>query len=190
MKSALRHIFTVLAATSLLLCGVTVYMWIRSYQRYESLYLDHVKGPAERPDHHFFHVRSTLGSISWCHQYENAVREMVNPYYLEMQGKGWRKLVQVYDAQPLPAQQTRGGLGFRWRFDSTVHPKQTRFSRLVIMPYWAPLLVFALLPVLWVWRRRRHRRPGCCAVCGYDLRASPERCPECGNPNASVHSPA
>ena len=42
---------------------------------------------------------------------------------------------------------------------------------------------FAILPVAWLARfplRGRKILPGNCQGCGYDLRATPERCPECG----------
>jgi hypothetical protein len=44
------------------------------------------------------------------------------------------------------------------------------------------LLVATIVAVLWhKARRRQYRmRNNLCLNCGYDLRASPERCPECG----------
>jgi hypothetical protein len=51
-----------------------------------------------------------------------------------------------------------------------------------VVPDWFLIVAFATWPALrWIRRRRLARRPpGMCRVCGYDLRATPDRCPECG----------
>jgi hypothetical protein len=54
------------------------------------------------------------------------------------------------------------------------------------IPYWFLLLVFGcgglplILRVRSERRRRRRLRENRCLACGYDLRGSSERCPECG----------
>jgi len=59
----------------------------------------------------------------------------------------------------------------------------------VVIPYWC-LLPLALLPTVALlrrWRRQRLRKKrGQCLACGYDLRASGSRCPECGAERGSV----
>jgi len=51
------------------------------------------------------------------------------------------------------------------------------------VPYWAVLAIFIVLTLLLYAKRRRFEWPrkiGFCSSCGYDLRATPDRCPECG----------
>jgi hypothetical protein len=55
------------------------------------------------------------------------------------------------------------------------------------VPHWFVATVFALPPAIFLilshpLRKRQRRRAGQCVRCGYDLRASTNRCPECGTP--------
>jgi hypothetical protein len=63
----------------------------------------------------------------------------------------------------------------------------------VWIPLWLPTIAGALPCVVWAIRRRarsrRRDRVGRCHVCGYDLRATPGRCPECGTEPAGGAGP-
>jgi hypothetical protein len=70
-------------------------------------------------------------------------------------------------------------LGFRW------HPRLAgdwERGRGVGLPLWFTVILTAAMPVheLEARRRRHGNAMGSCTSCGYDLRATPDRCPECG----------
>jgi hypothetical protein len=64
--------------------------------------------------------------------------------------------------------------------------------RMLILPHWFVLALAAVtgsIMPLRVARRRRFSRRGLCPRCGYDLRATPDRCPECGDVVESQSTP-
>lgn len=78
-----------------------------------------------------------------------------------------------------------------------IHWATTSDAVNVVVPAWSAALATGLLPAVWITHRireRRRRRIGCCRACGYDLRATPDRCPECGavpaTPVAAQHANA
>ena len=57
------------------------------------------------------------------------------------------------------------------------------YDHIYSIPLWFPTLLFSAIS-FWLCvplhRRRKRKKLGLCVKCGYDLRASKERCPECG----------
>lgn len=85
------------------------------------------------------------------------------------------------------------GLWIRLRNDrvpaGTAPPPGVTSGRWVELPYWMPF-VLAAAPLAFAARTARQRRlrlrRGLCVSCGYDLRGSGKRCPECGTATAAT----
>jgi len=85
---------------------------------------------------------------------------------------------------------TWGRLGF----DAHTTRSKNVVRYFLSLPFWflcALSFPYPLAHYLLALRRRlRRERHGKCPTCGYDLRASPDTCPECGTPRPSATIPA
>ncbi len=108
-------------------------------------------------------------------------------------GPGWRysefpATPYMYRRQPRDTFHVAGGMFEIWHMrpstPRTAGPLKEPGGWGVTVPFYA-LFIFTLTLPVGRFLRRRYRRkplPGTCLQCGYDLRASPDKCPECGTP--------
>ena len=160
-----RRLFTALAALSLLLLVATAVLWVRSYWVAESFTWATRDGGRRSVGSHG--GRLVLGS------------QRLTP------GSAAR-IVSATGYQSA-AEQWGNTLKPRWSFLGFRYTDVALFFIVVEyleVPYWAPAVLFAAAPLALLHvrrlRPRRRRRLGLCPACGYDLRESPGRCPECG----------
>jgi len=173
------RLFTATSVLSLLLCVITVVLWVRSYFTVDLILRGVQKG----------HSSYTTGYVQSGHGI--IVAQYI--YYDEVQGMGVRPLLSGWAgrSEPMvvnrldvtdPLYITRDGIHFG-RYGLGYIKGASRAQYRVAIPHFALAVLTFLLPAAWAWQRgvRRSRaRNRRCLRCGYDLRASSGRCPECG----------
>ena len=158
MKRPARILLDAVTVLSLLLFLATVALWIRGHFAYDVIGYRNEWGSVR--------LQSSRGGL--------AVVAMSFSEASPLDEAGWYWQV----TQSRTSLWHEGGLGFA--FDSV--QVGSRYVRGLFVPAWFAALVTGIPPALGLWRRLRKRRStlNLCPVCGYDLRATPDRCPECG----------
>ena len=157
-----RRLLNLVTALSLLLCVAVVLLWVRSYWRHDGWDWGTSTGRA---------------GVDSCRGYLSAGRVEVPPADLANIPRGHL----VYSEPAARAEATM--LKPNWSF-GVIRASRIRERGLrafdVRVPHWLVALAAAIAPGACLYRRWRPPPPGCCEACGYDLRATPGRCPECG----------
>jgi len=170
-----RILLQAVTVLSLILCAATVVLWVRSYRTVDQ----------------FFRIERgvTTAVMSINGQISRTVISI--PAQSNLEGRDWTwtripiasaKGLSVYDASGWKKIVGFGRLSEPNRtFGRTAYTRSASW-----MMYRTPAIVCAVLPALGLcgfsrrarrkWRAAHDR----CISCGYDLRATPERCPECG----------
>jgi len=178
-----------LTALTLLLCVAVGVLWVRSYWRGTRLRLTYGGETPAQVNYTGWTVRSESGRVvvdRWTLVGRPAPGdERLTRWY------GWmERPVSLEAGPPIPAKGRTAGFVLESLKDfaadtivGQVPPTGRLSGSYVLVPHWLPVLPLAA-PGIWrAWRgvvMRRRRGRGACRGCGYDLRATPGRCPECG----------
>jgi hypothetical protein len=151
--------------TSTALCAAAAALWIRSYWAADTI---GITTDSEAGPHRW--ISSSRGAV--CIRVQ---RSEADPMSAAGSRFGYWRL------NPEPLWEEHEFLGFGYHYDPMTIPPSSASDAGARVPWWSLLLLAGALSF------RSFRRLGkqgavatACADCGYDLRATPERCPECG----------
>jgi hypothetical protein len=178
VKHLARCLFNFVAGVSLLAGVGVAAVWVRSHYITDAFELEHGFKVSEHElrssQYHLYLARDALMFSEYWQTWTD--RRMISTLAQQPAWKYSRPQPGgVLYLNPLPGSVLGigGSLGGKNQID-------------VRLPYWLLVAAFCVMPAIWIvitCRRRRERTriaQGLCPTCGYDLRATPGRCPECG----------
>ena len=192
IRRILRHLFTLCAAVSFLaLIGVCI-LWHRSHIQTDRFTYTSAAGQQSAFTRQGHAVLSLLFA-NWSNQ-------PVNTFGLkhersEAASPQWDLMTRLELCSSSGITETY------WERGSFAWWERRRLDRveyvMAVAPFWSLAATAGVLPLAWCalrlrsrLRLRRGQRLGLCSGCGYDLRATPDRCPECGRaPGINCTSP-
>ncbi len=162
------RLFNLAAAMSAALCLAVAALWVLSYRASDILVYSSGGGREIRS------LRNFPGTL----QYNHSWLLVAGSKWETPEGLSYRrnKFGGVFPQLP-------GWGGFAVSDGEIAAGAYTQHHTSLRVPHWAIVLLLAVAPLRWVVIRVRHsrrERAGLCQACGYDLRATPDRCPECG----------
>src|SRR5579862_5934926 len=207
MRRLGRWMFNAAVAISLVLCVATVVLWVRSYWRVDGVIYQPIIGDDAR---HLCQVSWGRGILTArIEAAEPSARSRLFWWSSVPSGNGafgtdpdevfhllGVSVVRRMESVSLRSAAARPALWVSAASRPATAPAVYAASRptkllwvhevYVSVPCWLAAAISACLPATWLHSRRRRLivqgrlERGECAHCGYDLRASPDRCPECG----------
>ena len=194
----LRRLFTILSALSLVLFVATWLLWIQSYGNafYPTfLHLSSSNRQTVATQFDPWSYRGCLGiELTHIHLYSDIIKQ--SQCYVGsivcisgMRPGMWMPQVPGWSWEPMDSSGSRAvhideAHGFCFHHDLGTNSLYGWYSVSGFSaPCWFYLLLFTVLPAARLFYHRktaRRFRRGRCRACGYDLRATPDRCPECG----------
>jgi hypothetical protein len=166
--------------TSALLCALVLCLWVRSHIAWDRLNYHTTTDFGADWQRRWIRLDSDVGrlDVNWFVEIRTNRDQLA---YLQQTAKTFAFYQRPGENHMPTRNKTLLALGLYAELDR----RPNWFYLRVISPYWLLALLFAAAPayrLVTLRRRRAARRRGdnCCVRCGYDLRATPDRCPECG----------
>jgi hypothetical protein len=186
----MRRLLTLLTLLSLMLCAAVVAMWVRSYFWIDDLGVSTVAKSAEFRRDRQFQFETDGGGAEWVittYEFNSSDAIGEAEFTRPASTTVWRNVFEsTYDSAVWRGDWV-GGFWYRHDQHQPGKPGMSFRSESFRTPFWfllavasVPLVVRAMV-FLRTSRRLQVARVGHCVRCGYDLRATPGRCPECGS---------